>query len=111
MIVRIDTRRLVDEAHLHHVLNEAFGFPESYGANMDALIDCLTYLDDPGSGMTRIQVFPGQVVLLVLEHVAHLQGLPEMLRRTLEDAVAFVNGRRLEHNQPPVLAIAHDLRD
>lgn len=109
MIVRIDARRLTDEAELHNVMNESFGFPDFYGNNMEALIDCLTFLDDPGAGMSRVQVFPGQIVLLVLENLVELNQVQEVLRRTLEDAVAFVNGRRLEKNQPPVLAVAHNL--
>ena len=68
MMVRIDARRLTDAAGLHAALAEAFGFPPGYGKNLDALIDCLTHLDDPAAGMSRVQVFPGQVALLVVDH-------------------------------------------
>ena len=107
MIVRIDARRLTDAAGLHGAMSEAFGFPDFYGKNLDALVDCLTHLDDPKAGMSRVQVFPGQVALLVLDHMddsgkAHVAPV-----KSLIDAVAFVNWRRLEKGQPPVLAMAY----
>src|SRR5262245_3667184 len=103
MIIRINARRLIDSAGLHATLPEAFGFPAGYGKNLDALVDCLTHLDDPSAGMSRVQVFPGQVALLAIEH-AHHTGRPvaEQLR-ALVDALAFVNWRRLERGHPPVL--------
>jgi RNAse (barnase) inhibitor barstar len=52
-IVRIDGTKITDWASFHIVCKEAFGFPSFYGENMDAFIDCLTYIDKemvcPGS--------------------------------------------------------------
>lgn len=107
MIVRIDARRLTDAAGLHAAMSEAFGFPSTYGKNLDALIDCLTHLDDPKAAMSRVQVFPGQVVLLVLEH-ADGKGKQASQVKALVDAVAFVNWRRLEAGDPPVVAVAYE---
>jgi hypothetical protein len=107
MIIRIDARRLSDSAALHATMSEAFGFPDWYGRNLDALVDCLAHLDDPKAGMSRVQVFPGQVALLALDHVDDPdQPRSEPLRKLL-DVVAFVNWRRLEMGQPPVLALAY----
>lgn len=107
MIIRLDARRLNDSAGLHAALNEAFGFTDEYGNNLDALVDCLTYLDDPKTRMSRVQLVPGQVALLVLEH-NDAKGKQATVVRTLLDAIAFVNWRRLEKGQPPVLAVAYD---
>jgi hypothetical protein len=106
MIVRIDARRLTDAAGLHAAVAEAFGFFAGYGKNLDALIDCLTHLDDPAAGMSRIQVFPGRVVLLALDHVPATGPVAKQVE-ALADAAAFVNWRRLERGQPPVLAVAY----
>ena len=108
MIIRVDARRLTDSAGLHAALSEAFGFPDSYGKNLDALVDCLTHLDNPKTAMSRVQLFPGQVALLVLEH-ADGKGKQQTAQvKALLDAIAFVNWRRLEAGQPPVLAVAYD---
>ena len=107
MIVRIDARRLTDAPGLHAAVSEAFGFPASYGKNLDALVDCLTHLDDPKAGMSRVQAFSGEVVLLVLEN-ADAKGKPAAQVKALVDAVAFVNWRRLEKGQRPVVALAYE---
>jgi len=106
-IIRIDARRLTDAAGLHSTLAEAFGFPEFYGKNLDALIDCLTHLDDWKAGMSRVQVLPGEVLVLVLEHISGLGKKAMEQVSALADAVAFVNWRRLEKGQPAVLAMAY----
>ena len=51
--VAIDTRRVIDWDSFHNEFAEVFGFPRFYGRNMNAWIDCMTYLDDPESGMTH----------------------------------------------------------
>jgi RNAse (barnase) inhibitor barstar len=106
-IIRIDARRLTDAAGLHAAMSEAFGFPDSYGKNLDALVDCLTYLDDPKSEMSRVQVFPGEVVLMVLDHLDGKTKSQAAQVKALVDAVAFVNWRRLEKGERPVLALAY----
>jgi len=107
-IIRIDARRLTDAAGLHATMSEAFGFPDSYGKNLDALVDCLTHLDDPKSAMSRVQVFPGELALLVLEHLDAKNKKQTAQVEALVDAVAFVNWRRLESGEPAVLALAYE---
>lgn len=40
--VRLDGEEIRDKEQLHSLLSDAFGFPAWYGANLDALYDCLT---------------------------------------------------------------------
>ncbi len=40
--VRLDGEEIRDKEQLHRLLAGAFGFPAWYGANLDALYDCLT---------------------------------------------------------------------
>src|SRR5262245_50843361 len=108
MLIRIDARRLTDTAGLHAALEEAFGFAPGYGKNLDALVDCLTHLDDPQAGLSRVQVSPGQVALLVVEHTQGLGQQAAAQVKALTDVVAFVNWRRLEKRQPPILAVAYE---
>ena len=37
----LDCRRMTDRAEAHGYMKSVFGFPEHYGANLDALHDCL----------------------------------------------------------------------
>ena len=85
-----------------------FGFSPGYGKNLDALVDCLTHLDDPKAAMSRVQVLPGQLVLLAIEHADGLTRQAAEQVKSLVDVTAFVNWRRLEKKQLPILAVAYE---
>jgi len=104
--VSVDCDKIADWQSFHEEFAKAFGFPEFYGANMDAWIDCLTYLDDPSAGMTAAHCSPGSVVVLELLHVKPFRHrCPDQYAAVVECA-AFVNWRRLEKEKPAVLAIS-----
>ncbi len=105
-LVKLDTRRIRDWETFHDVFAELFGFPDFYGRNMDAWIDCMTSLDDPGGGMSTVHAPAGGVVILQLEHVNDFaRRCPEQYAATIECA-AFVNWRKNEVGEPAVLALS-----
>lgn len=102
----IDCDKITDWPTFYGEFAEAFGFPDFYGKNMDAWIDCLTYLDDPEAGMTTVRCDTGCIVVLELLNARSLrQRCPDLYDAVIEGA-AFVNWRRLETDQPAVLAIS-----
>lgn len=106
MVVRLDTGRITDWDTFHTVFAAAFGFLDFYGRNLDAWIDCMTYLDDPGAGMTAGYAPVGGVVTLQLEDIdAFVRRCPEIYDAIVECA-AFVNWRRIEIGKTPVLALS-----
>ena len=105
-MVRIDATEITDTNSFHTVFASALGFPEFYGRNMDAWIDCLTYLDDPEAAMTNVHVQPGQCLSLVVDHAAELKTRCPELFFSLVECSAFVNWRRVEAGGQPVLALA-----
>ena len=74
--VQIDASKIRDWDSFHDHFSEALGFPEFYGRNMNAWVDCMTYLDDPTDAMTTIHVEPGAV--LVLLHLRSSRSQEEM---------------------------------
>ncbi|WP_161883865.1 barstar family protein [Deinococcus alpinitundrae] len=62
--VTLDTSRIRDWESFHDVSVQTFGFPDFYGRNMDAWIDCLTYLDE-GDGMS--------IVVLGTDELLHIR--------------------------------------
>lgn len=103
--VSVDCREIVDVESFHDVFAKAFGFPEFYGRNRDAWIDCIMRLDEPFSG---VSVACGQIVCLSLDHAAELKArLPDVFSDILEMA-AFVNWRRIEVGEAPVMVVAAD---
>jgi len=105
-LVKLDTSRITDWEAFHSLFAEVFGFPPYYGRNMDAWIDCMTYLDDAGAGMTTVHVPAGGVLVLQLEDVNDFASrCPEQYSALIECS-AFVNWRRLEAKKSAVLALA-----
>jgi hypothetical protein len=106
VVARIDARRIRDWDSFHDVFREAFGFPAFYGRNMNAWIDCLTSLDDPEDGLTSIHAPSGGMVVLQLDNVSDFASrLPEQYAAVVECS-AFVNWRRMEVGQKPVVVLS-----
>jgi hypothetical protein len=106
-MVRLATNRITDWDTFHDQFADAFGFPDFYGRNMNAWIDCMSSLDDPEAGMTSVHAPEGGVVVLHLEEVdAFAARCPEQFEAVVECA-AFVNWRRIDVGEPAVLALAY----
>jgi RNAse (barnase) inhibitor barstar len=102
-VVTVDCARISDWDTFHIVFSEAFGFPDYYGRNLNAWIDCLTRLDEE---LTDLRVSPGDFVLLQLSNADTLKNsAPEILTALLEMA-GFVNFRRTQSGQPAILLIS-----
>ena len=104
-VVDIPADRIVDWDSFHSVFQERLGFPGFYGRNMNAWIDCLTSADQQSHGMMSITVGPGELLTLLIKDAETFQTrCPEQYSALLECA-AFVNHRREEVGEPPVLAL------
>ncbi len=96
--VTLDTKAINDWDSFHTVCREAFGFPEFYGRNGNAFIDCLSYLD---GGMTRFALKAGETLIV------ELPDADEFAKRAPEQAMALlgwigdVNARSVEVGEPP----------
>lgn len=56
MEIELDFSEVNNLDTMHEVLKKAFGFPDFYGKNVNALIDCWTSLRYPEDGMTQIHI-------------------------------------------------------
>lgn len=104
-LVHIDTNRISDWQSFHQVLKETLRFPDYYGANGNAWIDCMTYVDDADLGMTQITVEKGEILIL---EVPESEKFKEVCSKQFEDLIsniAFVNWRRIEADEKPVVAL------
>lgn len=102
--VSLDCRRIADWKSFHAECQAVFGFPEFYGHNMDAWIDCLGGLRD-GDGMSKFTLLPEETLCIEVLHSLSLrQKAPEILE-ALEDCAAEVNERCVENGQKPPLSL------
>src|SRR5438552_12926068 len=98
--VRLDTSSISDWRSFHVTCREAFGFPDFYGMNMNAWIDCLTYLDE-SDGMSRFHLAPGELLHIeVLDTKSFNDRLPEIFDALIECS-AFVKMRYLDDGKVP----------
>ena len=105
-VIRIPTSRIVDWDSFHDVFKELLGFPSFYGRNMSAWVDCLTTVDDHGSGMTSMTVDAGDVLTLQLDDIdSFARRCPEQYAAIIE-CTSFVNWRRLEVGSRSILALS-----
>ena len=105
-VVSVDCSKIRDWNSFHEEFATTFGFPDFYGKNMDAWIDCMTYLDDPQSGLSKVHVPKNGVLTLQLENVTSLRDQYPDLYAAIIECSAFVNWRRLETCETAVLAIS-----
>ena len=83
------------------------GFPGFYGRNMNAWIDRMTSLDEPDDGMTSVHAPKGGMLTLHLDHVGELASRCPDIYEAIIDCSAFVNYRRIEVGEEPVLVLSY----
>lgn len=101
---RLDGSQIRDWDSFHDVSARQLGFPSFYGRNMNAWIDCLTYLD-VGDGMSRFHLKPGEVLELEITDVDKMRiAAPEILEAVVEATLA-INQRHAESGKPALLRL------
>ena len=98
-LIKLDTRRITDWETFHNRFAEVFDFPDYYGRNMNAWIDCMTDLD---VGRTD------GIVILELEHVDDFSHRCSEQYEAIINGTAFVNWRKIEIGEPVVIALSFD---
>jgi hypothetical protein len=100
----LDTAKIKDWPSFHAQSAEAFGFPDFYGHNLNAWIDCLTYLPE-GDGMSRFVLGPGeQLFIKLLRFESFAKAQPEICLAFFE-CVASVNQRYISAGDIPRLVL------
>ena len=96
MEVKIDFSKIKDWDTFHKVFAETMGFPDFYGKNNNAWIDCMSYIDDKEAGMSKIVVEPGESLDIVVSGTGRaIESASEVFLGFME-VVADVNQRFIE---------------
>jgi hypothetical protein len=102
--VRLDTSSISDWNSFHTTCRETFGFPDFYGRNMDAWIDCLAYLDE-GDGMSRFHLGLGETLNIEITDTEPFKSRVPEIFDALVECTAFVNQRYLAAGKSPLLSL------
>ena len=79
----------------HNHFARTFGFPDFYGRNMNAWIDCMGDLDCPENGMTKnISLKKGESLELVIFNSKELIKNNRDIYYALIESTEFINQRR-----------------
>ncbi len=98
----IDLSPLQDENQLHRVVKDLFQFPEFYGNNIHALIDCWSSLRFPEDEMTKTVLEKDEQLILELRGTANAK---IELVRTVLIAIENVNQREISKNRTPSILV------
>lgn len=102
--IRLNGEAITDWPSFHDASKAAFGFPDFYGHNMNAWIDCLSYLRDE-EGMTRFRLQPDETLRIEISNADLLrQKAPEILDE-LAFCVAAINERYEDYGEKPALEL------
>lgn len=103
--VTIPVEKIADWPSFHDIFQRELGFPDFYGRNMNAWIDCMTSVDTPSDGMTTVTVQPGEILVLRIDEPFEFRRHCPEQYDALVECTAFVNFRRVEVGEHPVLAL------
>lgn len=96
MEVTIDFSNINTWEQFHDTFAVVIGFPDFYGNNMNAWIDCMTYIDDTEAGMSKVLIKKNaSLEILVQGFEKALKANEEIVKAFLE-CTAFVNQRFIE---------------
>ena len=98
----IDSNRINDWESFHEHSQEVFGFPNLYGKNMDAWIDCLSYLDED-DGMSRFHLKPGETLTINILNARSLEARLAEIYKAIIECSTLVNERYVEFGKKPLL--------
>jgi RNAse (barnase) inhibitor barstar len=92
--VAIDGSLISDFVSFHEVFKDALGFPEFYGRNMDAWIDCMGDIHED-TGMSNVLLPLDTSLTLDVTNVRHMEATCPGVLVTLLACTAFVNAQRI----------------
>src|SRR5439155_26718002 len=103
--VRLNTKIINDWISFHNEFKSLFGFPDFYGMNMDAWIDCMSSLNDANAGISVIILEKDEPFLLEISDTEDFKSRIQEIFETLIECTAFVNQRYIQSVNKSVISI------
>lgn len=83
---------------MHKKLKHAFGFPNFYGANIHALIDCLGDIRYPEYGMSEVTIGENEVLNLTIKNFPYEN---KLIINIFFLAIESVNKKSINRHETP----------
>lgn len=106
-IVDIETSKIISWESFHAYFKEKFYFPDYYGNNMDAWVDCMSYLDDQdGIASEKLPLSANDSIVLNLLNINDfVQRVPDIYNALVECS-SFVNYRRIKEDDNALIFLS-----
>mgnify|MGYP001298707782 CR=1 FL=1 len=105
--IRLDASKFLTWKTFHSYFQRKFGFPDFYGCNMNAWIDCMRDLDKPEFGMVKtISVNKGQYAVFRILNADTLKSKSPDIYLALIECCAFINRSRVEGGELPLVFLS-----
>ncbi|MBD5779652.1 barstar family protein [Pelagicoccus sp. NFK12] len=95
--IKLDVSKISDWDSFHDFFSEELGFPDYYGRNMDAWIDCVGDLFEQGNDLLCFE----------LEEMKDLKERSKEIYEAINECSAFVNYRMTEQGQDSILSLSY----
>ena len=95
---------IADWPSFHAESRRAFGFPEFYGATMDAWVDCLSYLRDE-DGMSTFRLKPNETLQIIVLEAALMREQAADILEEMTFCIAGINERYEDYGEAPALEL------
>ena len=94
--IQIDCNNM-SEQELNKTMKELLGFPDFYGMNWDAMIDCLSYMRYPHEQMTELTLEEDETLIIYCKNLPKAKfDIPIFI-----DVIDAVNERELNDGHSP----------
>jgi RNAse (barnase) inhibitor barstar len=104
--ISINADLITDWDSFHDIFKMTLGFPDFYGRNMNAWIDCMTDIDAPENGMTKVWINKTDTLVIEILNGESFKERCNAIYLALLECSAFVNYRKLENNEQAMIAIS-----
>ena len=98
MEMTIDFKGVNTVDKMHKKLKQAFGFPDFYGANFNALIDCLGDIRYPEYGMSELTIGEDEILSLTIKNFPYDD---ELIVNNFFYAIKCVNAKAILNEVSP----------
>jgi RNAse (barnase) inhibitor barstar len=102
--VQLDGMAITDWTSFHQTCRQAFGFPDFYANNMDAWVDCLSYLRDD-DGMTKFKLEPNELLEIEIAHADVLRQKEPDILEEMAFCIDGINERYADYGELPALKL------
>ena len=104
--ISINADLITDWDSFHDIFKMTLGFPDFYGRNMNAWIDCMTDVDAPENRMTKVWIKKTDTLVIEIRNSESFNERCNDIYLALLECSAFVNSRKLENNEQAMIAIS-----